>query len=80
MLSDMDQNGMYVSGIVRQSEEEPEKLKSSTKFLSFLIIHNFRVYFFYLNHKMVKNTFLMVKNSLQIGLYSPSRFRISQTG
>ena len=78
MLSDMDQNG--VSGIVRQSEEEPAKLKSSTKFLSFLIIHNFSVYFFYLNHKMLKNTFLMVKNSLQIGLYSPPRFRISQTG
>ena len=76
MLSDMDQNGM--SGIVRQSEEEPVKLKSSTKFLSFLIINNFSAY--YLNHKMLKNTFLMVKNSLQIGLYSPPRFRISQTG
>ena len=89
MLSDIDQNGM--SGIVRQSEEEPVKLKanvyeafrdtclkSSTKFLSFLIIHNFSAY--YLNHKMLKNTFLMVKNGLQIGLYSPLRFRISQTG
>ena len=75
MLSDMDQNGM--SGIVRQSEEVLAKLNSSTKFLSFLIIHNFSVYFFYLNHKMLKNTFLMGKNSLQIGLYSPPRFRIS---
>ena len=49
MLSDMDQDGMSV--IVRQSEEEPAKLKSSTKFLNFLIIHNFSVYFFYLNKK-----------------------------
>ena len=72
MLSDMDQNGM--SGILRQSEGELAKPKSSTKFLRFLIIHNFSVYFFYLNHKMLKNTFLMVKNSLQIGLYKPSRF------
>ena len=71
MLSDMDQNGM--SGIVQQSEEEPAKLKSSTKFLSFLKIHNFSVYFLYLNHKMLKNTFLMVKNSLQKGLYSPQQ-------
>ena len=78
MLSDMDQTDMSV--IVRQSEEEPAKLKSSTKFLSFLTIHNFTVYFFYLNHKMLKNAFLMVKNSQQIGLYSPLRFRISQTG
>ena len=51
MLGDMDQNG--ISGIVLQSEEESAKLKSSTKFLSFLIIHNFSVCFFYLNHKML---------------------------
>ena len=51
MLSDMDQTDMSV--IVRQSEEEPAKLKSSTKFLSFLTIHNFTAYFFYLNHKML---------------------------
>ena len=78
MLSDMDQNGM--SGIVQQSEEEPAKLKSSTKFLSFLIIHNFSVYFFYLSHKMLRKTFLMVKNSLQKRSVQPQSFRISQTG
>ena len=72
MLSDMDQNGM--SGIVQQSEEEPAKLKSSTKFLSFLIIHNFSVYFFYLSHKMLRKTFLMVKNSLQKRSVQPSKF------
>ena len=70
MLSDMDQNGML--GIVSQSEEEPAKLKSSTKFFSFLIIHNFNVYFCYLNPKMLKNTFLMVKNSLQKRSIQPS--------
>ena len=67
---------MVCQGLCDSQTEEQQKLKSSTKFLGFLIIHNFSVYFFYLNHKMLKNTFLMVKNSLQIGLYSPPRFRI----
>ena len=42
------------------------------KFLSFLIIHNFNVYFFYLNHKMLEKTFLVVKNSLQKRSVQPS--------
>ena len=51
----MDHNCM--SGIVWQSEQEPvELIKSSTKFLSFLVIHNFSLYFFYLNHRMLKKT------------------------
>ena len=37
-----------MSGIVWQSKEEPAELTSSTKFLSFMIIHNFNVYFFHL--------------------------------
>ena len=42
------------------------------KFLSFLIIHNFNVYFFYLNHKMLEKTFLVVKNGLQKRSVQPS--------
>ena len=49
MLSDMDQNCM--SEIVWQLEKEPAELKSSINFLSFLIIHHFNAYYFYLNHK-----------------------------
>ena len=60
-------------GIMGQSEEEPAELKSSTKFLNFLIIHNFNVYFLHLNHNMLKNTFLMVKNSLQKKSVQPSK-------
>ena len=56
------------------SEEEPAELKSSPKFLCFLMIHNFSVYFFYLSHKILKKTFLMVKNSLQNRSVQPSRF------
>ena len=54
-----------MSGIMSQSDEEPAEFKSSTNFLSFLIIHNFNVYVLYLNQKMLRKTFLMVKNSLQ---------------
>ena len=56
------------------------EIKSSTKFLSLMIIHNFNVHFFYLGHRVLGGTFLVVGGSRWGGLCSPRGFWVSRAG